>query len=96
MATPACYGGAINTQNITGLCDGVYTITATDDNGCINDTTFTVTEPVQMTLSTSSTDAGCGINNGTVTANPGGGTVAGNYLVSWVGAGTGFSGSNLN
>ena len=94
--TPACYGGPTNTQNITGLCNGTYTIEVSDDNGCTNDTTFVVTEPNQLTLTTSSTDAGCGIDNGTVSATPGGGTIAGSYMVNWTGAGTGFSSSNLN
>ena len=94
--TPGCYSGSLTSSNITNLCDGVYTITISDDNGCTNDTTFTVTEPTQLSITTSSTDAGCGINNGSVTVVPSGGSVSGGYLISWTGATSGFNGSNAN
>lgn len=92
---PACAGALPGTPNLSGLCDGTYIATVTDDNGCVNDTTFTVTEPIQLVITTSSTDAGCGISNGSVTVNPSGGTVAGNYNISWVAATSSFTGSNL-
>lgn len=93
---PSCATDPGNVDNASGLCDGTYTIQAMDDNGCTNDTTFIVTEPNEITLTLDSTDAGCGLNNGTVTVTPTGGTVAGTYGVSWTAAtDPGFSGSNL-
>jgi gliding motility-associated-like protein len=92
---PACAADPGNVDNASGLCDGTYTIQAIDDNGCTNDTTFTVTEPTQITLVLDSTDAGCGLSNGTVTVTPSGGTVVGAYGISWSGAVAGFIGNNL-
>lgn len=93
---PGCTSDPGNVSSASGLCDGTYTIQAIDDNGCTNDTTFTVAEPTEITLITDSTDAGCGLNNGTVTVTPSGGTVGGSYGISWTAASDpGFSGSNL-
>ncbi|WP_258540614.1 T9SS type B sorting domain-containing protein [Parvicella tangerina] len=92
---PGCATNPGNTDNASGLCDGSYTIQAIDDNGCTNDTTFTVTEPPQITLVLDSVDAGCGLSNGEVSVTPSGGTVAGGYGISWSGATAGFIGTNL-
>ncbi len=92
---PGCASDPGNVDNANGLCDGAYTIQAIDDNGCTNDTTFTVTEPTEITMVLDSTDAGCGLCTGTVTVTPSGGTVAGAYGISWSGATAGFIGTNL-
>ncbi|MCB9198628.1 MAG: gliding motility-associated C-terminal domain-containing protein [Flavobacteriales bacterium] len=92
---PGCSGAIGNVSSASGLCDGTYTIVASDDNGCTNDTTFVVTEPTPITLVLDSLDAGCGLSNGEVTVTPSGGTVAGAYGISWTGAVSGFIGTNL-
>jgi len=37
------------TSSISNLSGGTYTLTVTDDNGCINDTSFTLMEPAPLT-----------------------------------------------
>ncbi|MBL4577708.1 MAG: SprB repeat-containing protein, partial [Flavobacteriales bacterium] len=70
------------TKIATGLCSGVYTVEVTDDNGCQDATTVTITPPVILTLSMDSTLISCnGADDGTGTANPGGGT--GPYAYLW-------------
>ena len=66
----------------TGLCAGVYTITATDANGCTSNSSITITEPTAVTATTTSTDALCnGASDGTATAVGAGGT--GTYSFVW-------------
>ncbi|MFI5219849.1 MAG: hypothetical protein ACHQNT_10205, partial [Bacteroidia bacterium] len=68
------------TQTATGLIAGTYTITVTDTNGCIVTDTTLITVPSALLVSTTSTQATCGSNNGTATANPSGGTPGYTYL----------------
>lgn len=84
-----------DTQNQSGLSNGTYIVVAQDDNGCTNDTTFSVTEPIELIATTSSTDAGCGIDNGTANVVVSGGTVAGGYIINWTGP-NGFTSSATN
>jgi gliding motility-associated-like protein len=74
-------GGGQGTPNATGLCPGVYTCAITDATGCTNTQTITITEPPALSVSTSSTPAACGGNNGSVTATGAGG--AGGYSYAW-------------
>lgn len=72
-----------NTQTATGLSPGSYTCTVTDQNGCTATTVATITEPSSAVAATASgTDVSC-LNgtDGTVTANPSGGTAP--YTYSW-------------
>ena len=57
------------TQTATGLVDGTYTCTITDTNGCTTTTTAILNEPAGIVLSTSSTLANCGANDGSATVN---------------------------
>ncbi|HYG49355.1 MAG TPA: hypothetical protein VD905_00555, partial [Flavobacteriales bacterium] len=78
------YGGSAATA--TGLAAGSYTATVTDDNGCIANATTSpvITEPPQLLVSASATDATCfGANNGTGSAAESGGTPG--YTYSWTG-----------
>lgn len=92
---PGCASDPGNVGDATGLCAGTYVVEVMDDNGCTNDTTFTVNEPTEIILVTDSTLAGCGLNNGTVSVSPSGGTVVGSYGIIWTGAIAGFVGTNL-
>jgi hypothetical protein len=92
---PGCYGGPTNITNINNLCAGTYTLIANDDNGCINDTTFIVTEPDELIITTNSTNTGCGINNGTASVSISGGTIGAGYTISWNGP-NGFTSSISN
>lgn len=43
----------------SGLCAGTYTVTVTDDNGCVETGTITIDEPAPFILTTSQTDLLC-------------------------------------
>lgn len=64
----------------TGLAAGTYTCTMTDSNGCFVVDTVLITEPPGMTLTSTTTLAGCGVNNGTATVSAGGGLAPYTYL----------------
>jgi gliding motility-associated-like protein len=73
--------GNIISQNITGLCAGTYTVTATDVNGCFNTSTITFTNPPQLLAQVSSTNISCfNACNGTASASATGGTGSYSYL----------------
>ncbi|MCC7507076.1 MAG: hypothetical protein IT259_17345 [Saprospiraceae bacterium] len=72
-------------ETITNLGPGTYSVTVTDQNGCSNFTSTTVTEPPLLTGTTSSTPAACG-NTGTATVFPTGGTPP--YGIQWHNGGT--------
>lgn len=66
----------------SGLIAGTYTLTVTDNKGCIVTGTVTITQPPVLTAATTSTNETCDyLNNGTATAIPGGGTPG--YTYSW-------------
>ena len=66
----------------TGLCADTVNVTVTDSNGCTFDTSYTVNEPVAMTLTPGSVDATCGIANGEASVFVSGGTSPYTYLWS--------------
>jgi hypothetical protein len=71
------------TSSLTGLDPGTYIVTVTDANGCSATASATITEPDELTLSTSHTDINCnGDFNGTATVTPAGGTAPYSYLWS--------------
>jgi len=67
----------------TGLNPGTYTVTVTDANACTITADVTITEPAELTIEASSTDATCpDSNDGSVTLDISGGTVP--YSVIWL------------
>ena len=65
----------------TGLTAGTYTVTVTDDNGCISTKQITITEPPPVMFNTTTTNA-CGADNGTAAVTGvTGGTAP--YTYSW-------------
>lgn len=73
--------GSLNTQNVTGLCAGSYTLTVTDSMGCSATQTITLIDPATLSSNTTSSSPTC-INgcNGSVSANPVGGTAGYSYI----------------
>ena len=70
------------TSACTGLCAGTYSITVTDNNGCIATGTITVNQPAPLLPNLSMTPALCnGICDGTVTSSATGGTPP--YTYTW-------------
>jgi len=63
------------------LCEGDKTISIIDLNGCDTSFTFSISAPLALTLSVSTTNATCGECNGSATATVNNGT--GGYLYLW-------------
>jgi hypothetical protein len=68
----------------TGLAAGVYIITVKDANGCKNTKPVTILNSNGPLLTYTSTNADCGNNNGTITANVTGGTAPYQYSIDGV------------
>lgn len=76
------WGGGVTSASNPNLAPGTYTVTVLDANSCQTTATATIGEPTAITITTTSTDASCsGLNDGTATANPLGGT--GRYTYQW-------------
>lgn len=70
-----------NGATASNLAAGTYTCTVTDANGCTQTQAAILTEPTQISTSTSSVAASCGNNDGSATVTASGGT--GSYTYSW-------------
>lgn len=88
--------GTLQTDNnisipstLSGLTAGTYTVTVTDNSGCVSNTTVTITQPsTAVTISsTSATNATCGSSNGTASVTVSGGTIGSGYTYSWTPSG---------
>jgi gliding motility-associated-like protein len=91
-------GGAIGsgqgTNTASGLAAGTYTCSILDSNGCAASQAFTISQSPVIVLTSSSTSATCGKNNGIASVTASGG--AGSYTYSWSPAGgTGATANNL-
>lgn len=76
--SPAVAAGS----NATNLAAGNYSVTVADLNGCSLVETATITEPTQLTVTSSQVDLVCfGAGNGSATVTPAGGTGA--YSYTW-------------
>ena len=80
-------GLSINSQDQSGLGPGTYNVTITDANGCTTTNSFTVTEPTQLSISssipkTNGFSISCfGANDGSIDITPSGGS--GSYTYNW-------------
>ena len=86
IAGPYTYninGGAFQAGgNFTGLAAGIYTIIVKDAGGCPNTAVVTILNSNGPALTFAQTNAGCGSNNGTVTATVTGGTAPYQYSIN--------------
>lgn len=82
-----------STALATGLCNGNYSVTVRDANGCFNQMPGTVTSPSQITFTPTVTQPGCGLCDGAATINLIGGTPS--YSLIWSNSQTGTSLTNL-
>jgi large repetitive protein len=79
------WSNGLNAQNLiaTNLAAGNYSVTVGDATGCQDVETFTITQPNSVVLTVTTTNQTfTGLNNGTATANPNGGTAPYTYLWS--------------
>ncbi|MFN8285647.1 MAG: gliding motility-associated C-terminal domain-containing protein [Chitinophagales bacterium] len=61
------WSNGATTEDLANIVAGVYSVTAIDANGCLGSATFTVTQPLAISLSTIYNNPGCyGANNGSV------------------------------
>ena len=76
------------TAAITGIAAGSYTVTVTDNNGCTDQASVTITQPISLVASTVvDSNASCnGFADGGATASATGGTTP--YSYSWSNGGT--------
>lgn len=66
----------------TGLTAGTHSVTVSDANGCPASTTVSITQPTQVTVSTTSTNVSCANgSNGTAVASGAGGVS--NFTYAW-------------
>lgn len=74
-------------NTINNLVTGSYVVVATDANGCMDTTEIFLGEPTDLSLTLTSVNVSCyGDDNGSITANPSGGTPispSGTYTYLW-------------
>lgn len=69
-----------NTQDLSGLSGGNYTVTVTDFYNCSATQSYTVNEPDPIVINITTTPADCGFNNGSAVATVSGGTPGYSYV----------------
>ena len=70
-----------STANVTALLAGNYTLTVTDNAGCIASASTTITQPTALSSSVSSNNETCNyLNNGSASTVASGGTAGYSYL----------------
>ena len=74
-------GGYVDVQNPTFLPQGIYNVSIMDGNGCVVDSTIEITENLEITGITSSTNASCIAQDGSIAVVISGGAGGGTY--SW-------------
>ncbi|HKK66852.1 MAG TPA: gliding motility-associated C-terminal domain-containing protein, partial [Bacteroidales bacterium] len=85
----------VNSSNNTNLSADEYTVTVTDNNGCTNQASYSLTDPQPISISNSNIqNPGCNnAENGEIHIEPIGGT--GNLTCSWSNGDSGTNISNL-
>ena len=75
-------GGPYTTEDISNLNSGSYTLHIEDQNFCVKDTFFTVTEPDSLFATSSSEPVSCyNYSDGVIDVNIQGGTTP--YIITW-------------
>jgi len=82
-----------STAMATALCNGNYSVTITDGNGCSNVIPASIISPAQLSVTPTVTQPNCGLCDGQVVLNTSGGTA--NYSYSWSNSQTGNTANNL-
>lgn len=71
-----------STPTITALCAGNYAVTVTDINGCSDTSSITIGDGIPLTATINTTDATCGLCDGSIIVSGGGGSGA-PYTYYW-------------
>lgn len=69
-------------SSLNGICEGIYSVTVTDSEGCIDSSTFAVESDVTITVASNSSNSTCLEPNGSASASGNGGTAPYTYLWS--------------
>ncbi|MBN2682870.1 MAG: PKD domain-containing protein [Bacteroidales bacterium] len=76
--------GSQTGTNAINLCAGVHSVSVTDNVGCLVTVSVTITEPLVLTTTSTVTDLNCfNVCEGSIVANPSGGTIP--YSYQWDG-----------
>lgn len=71
-----------NSSTASGLCAGIYSVSATSSNGCVETKTVSIVSAGSVSVTTATISVTCnGLANGSATATPSGGT--GPYTFTW-------------
>ena len=81
-------GDPANSEDQTGLSAGTYSVTVTDENGCIATEQWTLGEPDAVSCDIAATDILCNGDLSTITVTPAGGTGPYTYTITGTTAGT--------
>ncbi len=74
--------GGQTSQTISNLCAGTYTVLMSDQSGCMDSATVTLSEPPVLSLSGTNTDVSCfATSDGTIAVNAAGGTPTYTYTL---------------
>jgi len=79
---------------ITGLTVGSYIVTITDANGCSDSASVNIGSASPIIANPTSTNAGCGLANGTASVSPTGGTPP--YFYNWSNGSTSATATGLS
>jgi gliding motility-associated-like protein len=83
------------TQNISGLCFGIYTLNVTDSKACPRQFTFSITQPTALSLTTTASNVLCNAAcNGSINVTASGGTSP--VTFTWLPVGTFIGSTNQN
>lgn len=72
--------GSLN-QDLNGVLAGTYEVIVKDYNNCQSISSYTIYQPNDINIITSTENSGCGVSNGTATAYVNGGTAP--YTYTW-------------
>ena len=76
------WSNSATTASITGVSAGTYSVTVTDNNGCTQTNSATITEPSVIDISNVVIQPDCGSSNGNINITPTGGSSPYNYMWS--------------
>jgi gliding motility-associated-like protein len=76
-------GGGQTSQTASGLTAGPYTVTMTDNSGCVATANVTITQPTALSGTMAAVNVSCNAAcNGTITVTPSGGTAPYQYSIN--------------